>query len=102
MNTLQNYKNLSPSEAGFGHFGVVSGKENFRTLLLEHESFMMKFREAIIKFYGEKPETRYVFEHIIPMLIPRTDLSFGKDSIFNEIALGIVYGMMMDLGYRKD
>ena len=102
MNTLQNYKNLSPSEAGFGHFGVVSGKENFRTLLLEHESFMRKFREAIIKFYGEKPETRYVFEHVIPMLTPRTDLSFGKDSIFNEIALGIVYGMMMDLGYRKD
>jgi len=43
-----------------------------------------------------------VFEHVIPMLTPRTDLSFGKDSIFNEIALGIVYGMMMDLGYRKD
>jgi len=102
MNTLQNLKNLSPSEAGFGHFGVVSGKENFRTLLLEHESFMKEFREAIIKFYGKKPETRFVFEQIMPMLIPRTDLSFGDDSIFNGIALGIVYGMMMDLGYRKD
>jgi len=38
----------------------------------------------------------------MPMLIPRTDLSFGPDSIFNGIALGIIYGMMMDLGYRKD
>ena len=102
MDTLQNLKNLSPSRAGFGHFGVITGKENFRTLLLEHESYMKKFREAIIKFYGEKPETRYVFEHILPMLYPRTDLSFGKDSIFSGIALGIVYGMMMDLGYRKD
>ncbi|MHA2289858.1 MAG: MBL fold metallo-hydrolase [Promethearchaeota archaeon] len=102
MNTLQNLKNLSPSESGFGHFGVVSGKENFHTLLLEHESFMKEFRSAIIKLYEEKPETRYVFEHMMPMLIPRTDLSFGDDSIFNGIALGIVYGMMMDLGYRKD
>jgi glyoxylase-like metal-dependent hydrolase (beta-lactamase superfamily II) len=102
MNTLQKLKNLSPSKSGFGHFGVVNGKENFRTLLLEHESFMGEFREAIIKFYGEKPETRYVFEHIMPILIPRTDLSFGNDSIFNGIALGIVYGMLMDLGYRKE
>jgi len=102
MNTLQKLKNLSPSKAGFGHFGVVNGKENFRTLLLEHESFMGEFREAIIKFYSEKPETRYVFEHIMPMLITRTDLSFGNDSIFNGIALGIVYGMLMDLGYRKE
>jgi glyoxylase-like metal-dependent hydrolase (beta-lactamase superfamily II) len=102
MDTLQNLKNLSPSKAGFGHFGVVSGKENFQTLLLEHESFMEKFRAAIIKFYGEKPETRYVFERIAPMLFPRTDLSFDGDSIFSGIALGIVYGMLMDLGYRKE
>lgn len=102
METLQNLKNLSPFESGFGHFGVVSGKKNYHILLLEHESFMKEFRKAIIKFYGEKPETRYVFEQIMPMLIPRTDLSFGDDSIFNGIALGIVYGMMMDLGYRKD
>ncbi|NHJ19597.1 MAG: MBL fold metallo-hydrolase [Candidatus Lokiarchaeota archaeon] len=102
MATLQNLKKLFPSKSGFGHFGVVNGKQNFQTLLLEHESFMKEFREAVIKFYSEKPETRYVFEHIMPMLIPRTDLSFGNDSIFNGIALAIVYGMMMDLGYRKD
>jgi glyoxylase-like metal-dependent hydrolase (beta-lactamase superfamily II) len=102
MDTLQNLKKLSPSKAGFGHFGVVSGKENFRTLLLEHESFMEEFRAAIIKFYGEKPETRYVFERVAPMLFPRTDLSFDGDSIFSGIALGIVYGMLMDLGYRKE
>jgi hypothetical protein len=102
MSTLQNLKKLFPSKSGFGHFGVVNGKQNFQTLLIEHESFMKEFREAVVKFYSEKPETRYVFEHIMPMLIPRTDLSFGNDSIFNGIGLGIVYGMMMDLGYRKD
>ncbi|MFX0074404.1 MAG: MBL fold metallo-hydrolase [Candidatus Hermodarchaeota archaeon] len=102
MTTLQNLKKLSPSKAGFGHFGVVNGKQNYRKLLLEHESFMKEFRDAIIKFYAEKPETRYVLEKIGPMLFPRTDLSVDDDSIFNGIALGIVYGMMMDLGYRKE
>lgn len=102
MKTLQHLKKLSSSIAGFGHFGAINGKGNFRTLLLEHESFMKEFREAIIRLYAEKPETRYVFDRILPKLYPRTDLNFEKDSIFNGIALGIVYGMMMDLGYRKE
>jgi len=63
---------------------------------------MKEFREAIIKFYNKKPETRYVLEQMMPMLIPRTDLSIEDNPVFNGIALGIVYGMMMDLGYRKE
>jgi len=102
MATLRNLKNLSPSKAGFGHFGVINGKENVRKILLEHEAFMKEFREAIIKFYNKKPETRYVLEQIMPMLIPRTDLSIEDNPVFNGIALGIVYGMMMDLGYRNE
>ena len=102
MATLRNLKDILPSKAGFGHFGVINGRENVRKMLLEHETFMKEFREAIIKYYSEKPETRYVLEQILPMLITRTDLSFEENSIFNGIALGIVYGMMMDLGYRKE
>jgi len=63
---------------------------------------MKEFREAIIKFYNKKPETRYVLEQIMPMLISRTELSIVDNHIFNSIALGIVYGMMMDLGYRNE
>ena len=102
MATLKNLKNLFPSKAGFGHFGVINGKENVRKMLLEHEAFMEEFRKAIIKFYSEKPETRYVLEQIMPMLIQRTDLAIKDNPVFNGIALGIVYGMMMDLGYRKE
>lgn len=94
--------NLSPIKAGFGHFGVLNGKNNVREIFLEHEVFMKEFREAIVQFYSEKPETRYVLEHIKPMLFSRTDLSIEENSILNSIALGIVYGMMMDLGYRLD
>ncbi len=102
MKTLENLKILSPIKAGFGHFGVINGKNNFQEILLEHETFMKEFREAIIQFYSEKPETKYVLEQIIPMLIPRTDLAIEDNPVFNGIALGIVYGMMMDLGYRNE
>ncbi len=102
MKTLENLKNLSPIKAGFGHFGVVNGKNNVRKILLEHETFMKEFRVAVIQSYSEKPETRYVLEQIKPMLLTRTDMSFEENSMFNGIALGIVYGMMMDLGYRKE
>lgn len=101
METLANLKKLNPLKAGFGHFGVINGKENVRKILIEHEMFLKKFREEIILAYQEKPETKHVMEKIFPFLTPRTDLNIEGNSIFNGIALGIVYGMMMDLGYRK-
>jgi glyoxylase-like metal-dependent hydrolase (beta-lactamase superfamily II) len=101
MKTLINLKKLNPLKAGFGHFGVINGKENVREILIEHEMFLKKFREEIILAYQEKPETKHVLEKLSPLLTPRTDLKFEGNSIFNGIALGIVYGMMMDLGYRK-
>ena len=101
METLANLKKLNPLKAGFGHFGVINGKENVREILIEHEKFLKKFREEIILAYQEKPETKHVMEKLFPLLTPRTDLSLEGNSIFSGIALGIVYGMLMDLGYRK-
>jgi len=72
-----------------------------REILLEHEKFLKKFREEIVIAYKEKPETKHVMEKLAPLLTPRTDLNIEGNSILNGIALGIVYGMMMDLGYRK-
>ncbi len=102
MNTIENLKNLHPLNAGFGHFGIVNGEKNIRELILEHESFMKKFRALVIKFYEEKPDTKYIVNKIMPFLTERTDLTVDNSLIFNSIALGIVYGMMMDLGYRKE
>jgi len=101
MNTLENLKKFYPLKAGYGHFGVINGKNNVREILLEHEIFLKEFRSRIIQYYEEKSETRYVLEKILPLLVPRTDLTLENNSIFNGIALGIVYGMMVDLGYRK-
>ena len=101
METLEKLKSLSPLKAGFGHFGVVNGKDNVREIILEHESFMKEYRAKIIKFYEEKPETRYVVNKILPFLVPRTDLMGGNHPVLKNIILAIVYGMMIDLGYRK-
>lgn len=63
---------------------------------------MKQFRRLIIKFYEEKPDTKYIVNKILPVLTERTDLTVNHNPVFNNIALGIVYGMMMDLGYRKE
>ena len=102
MNSLSNLKKLKAEKAGFGHFGVIDGIDNVSTIMNEHEVFMKKFRQKIIDIYAEKPETKYVFEKVLPYLTPRTDLPIDSNSIFKNIALGIVYGMMMDLGYRNE
>lgn len=102
METLVNLKKLKPPlKAGFGHFGVINGKNNVREILLEHETFMKKFKSLIIKYHSEKPETKYILDKIMPTLLPRTDLFVGPNSIFRNIALAIVYGMMTSLGFRS-
>ena len=101
MESLENLKKLTPLKAGFGHFGVVNGKENVRKLLLEHEAFMKKFRKEIIGYYTEKPETKHILNKILPLLIPRTDLTISHNPVFNDVALGIVYGMLISLGFRE-
>ncbi len=101
MNSLENLKQLCPLKAGFGHFGVVNGKNNVHNILLEHESFMKKYKSLIIKYYNEKAETKYILEKILPTLLHRTDLSINDVPIFKNIALGIVYGMMISLGFRS-
>lgn len=102
METIENLKKIFPLKAGYSHFGIVNGKNQVREILLEHESFMKEFRAKIIEYYEEKPETKYVVEKIMPILTPRSDMATENNPIFKGIALGIVYGMMMDLGYREN
>lgn len=101
MKTLENLKQLDPLMAGFGHFGIVNGKNNVREILLEHESFMRKFKNLIVGYYNEKAETKYILEKILPELKPRTDLSVDNNPLFTNIVLAIVYGMMISLGFRS-
>jgi hypothetical protein len=101
METIDKLIDMVPSYAGFGHFGLVTGKSNIKELLVEHKIFMKQFREKIVQFYSEKPETKYVLKKIAPFLLTRTDLPMEHSPVLSGISLGIVYGMMTSLDYRK-
>jgi glyoxylase-like metal-dependent hydrolase (beta-lactamase superfamily II) len=101
IESLHRLQNSIPNFAGFCHFGVVKGKKQIKTLLKNHEKFMREFREKIKKYYNEGPETKYVYDKIYPFLSKRTNLIGMEHPIMKNIVLGVVYGMMMDLGYRE-
>jgi len=101
MNSVENLRKLNPKQAGFGHYGVVNRENNVQKIMEEHKNFMNEFRELIIKYYNEKPETKYIVEKITPFLTKRTDIKSEFSEVFRNIVLGVVYGMMVDLGYRK-
>ena len=100
MKSIENLKNIYPLKAGMGHFGVINGKENVREFLLDNESFIRDFRNKVIDLYKKKPETKFIVNNIIPIFAKRTDVYSKMHSVFRNIILGVVYGMMMDLGYR--
>jgi len=101
MKTLQKLKKIFPQKAGFGHFGVMNGKKILQETLAEHESFMQEFRNKIMQFYEEKPETSHVYNRILPFFTNRTDMLGRGHPVLENLILAVVYGMMMDLGYRK-
>ncbi len=89
--------------AGFSYAGYVLGRNNVRHLMEEHKYLMVDFRNMVIQFYKEKPETKYVFDKIWPWLKTRTDV--GKDytnhPMIRKLSVSMIYGMLISLGYRK-
>ncbi len=102
MDSLTNLKKLkTPLQLGYTHFGVVAGKENVKYMLDEQESFIKDFRAKVVQYYNENPETSYIFKKLIPYFAKRSDLNADENSLaLQDIVLGVVYGMMLDLGFR--
>lgn len=103
MSSVKKLKNLYPLNVGFSHFGMVIGRENIREIMDEHETLMRDFRKMVIRYYSENPETKYILDKILPKMVLRTDLREGYEDnpVLIKLFLGVIYGMMMDLGYRK-
>ncbi|MBY9006796.1 MAG: MBL fold metallo-hydrolase [Candidatus Lokiarchaeota archaeon] len=102
MNSFENIMNLKPKVLGFAHFGVLNNYKDIKNLLNEHKTLMEQFRKHIIKYYRECPKTEYIYDKIMPQLIKRTDLTIKIHPLIKKIILAVIYGMLMDLGYRKD
>lgn len=103
MNSVDELRELNPLSAGFSHAGYIFGVNHIKNLMDEHKTMMIQFRKMVIKYYKENQETKYVFEKIWPWLKTKTDV--GKDytdnAMIRKLCLSMVYGMMVDLGYRK-
>jgi glyoxylase-like metal-dependent hydrolase (beta-lactamase superfamily II) len=101
MQTVKNLKKLKIKRLGFAHFGVIDGRDDVKMIVDDHEDFMKEFRNKIIEYHQENPETKYIFDKIIPLLVERTDRGeYIKNPVLAKLPLGVVYGMMVDLGYR--
>ncbi|TFF96243.1 MAG: MBL fold metallo-hydrolase [Promethearchaeota archaeon] len=102
ISSVQNLEKLAPQQAGFAHFGVVKGQENIKQIIREHKEFMKEFRALVVQYYKENPKTKYVVNKLLPYMTKRVELRGKMEDTFKAIVLGVVYGMMMDLGYRKE
>lgn len=101
METIKKLKKLKAHKVGFAHYGVVVGKDNVEEILTDHEIFMKEFRARIIEYHEEKDDTKYICEKIAPFLLPRSNIFKKISDGVIYIALQGVYGVMIDLGYRK-
>ena len=101
-NSLSNILKLkTPLKVGYTHFGIVHGKENVKYMFEEQQSFIKEFRAKVIELHEENPETKYIFNNLISYFTGRSDIVGENDLALKNIILGIVYGMMLDLGFRK-
>ncbi|MFX1523441.1 MAG: MBL fold metallo-hydrolase [Promethearchaeota archaeon] len=108
MQSVNKIKELTPLNGGLAHYGLITGRENVLELIEDNESLMKEFRQKIIEFYSEKPETRYVFNKAaahfgtkerIENMLEEDDPAYQT---FVKFFVSMIYGMMMDLGYKKD
>ncbi|MFX0012498.1 MAG: hypothetical protein ACFE9R_19445, partial [Candidatus Hermodarchaeota archaeon] len=103
MTSLDTLRELNPLSAGFCHAGYVAGLNNVKELMDEHKEMMIQFRKMVIAYYKENQETKYVFEKIWPWLKTKSDVGkeYTDNELIRKLCLSMVYGMMVDLGYRK-
>jgi glyoxylase-like metal-dependent hydrolase (beta-lactamase superfamily II) len=91
VESVDRIKALKPHSIGFSHFGVLKGSQEVLDYLDRYDTFMSNFRKEIIDLYEINPSTRYIMENLSPIYLKSHP----------NVNLGIVTGVMIDLGYRK-
>lgn len=108
MKSLQKIIEIDPIALGFCHFGVILDefKEETKIFLQDQVNYITNFRNTIIKAFKEEPTTKHVMESIkADLWEDRVDPLFKESAIslnfFKNLKLALVYGMMIDLGFRQ-
>lgn len=104
MDSLKKLKKLNSFSVGFCHYGAVTSFDDVQEILNDNESFTKLARELVVKYYNENPTTKYVVDKLLTQFHDRSDYSEDKrinsNVAFTKLGLTLVYGIMMDLGYR--
>jgi len=113
MKSLDKIIELKAISIGFCHFGAIIDEldsinktSDVETYLLEHKSYIQKFRQRIIELYNQNPSTRYIIENMEKEIWQdRVDPNFyninSAMDFFKRLQLAITYGMMIDLKFRE-
>ncbi|MHA2055276.1 MAG: MBL fold metallo-hydrolase [Candidatus Hodarchaeales archaeon] len=92
---------LNPSIIGFGHFGVIYGREESSFILRDNLNFSSIFRDFVKEKFSERNETKYVVDEFIELeLGKRVDSDHANNPFFRKVVLALVYGQLVDLGLR--
>jgi glyoxylase-like metal-dependent hydrolase (beta-lactamase superfamily II) len=109
MKSVKKLKNLHAENIGFCHFGAVTGLSDVETITNDQIEFLPIFRDFVKKKYEEFQSTRPVVEATIKELFYERssfhragDLSKVVQGISTRNALALVYGMLVDLGFKKN
>lgn len=109
MKSVEKLKGLHAKNAGLCHFGAVTTEKDVTTLIEDQISFVPVFRDFVKAKFEEFQSTRPVVESTIRELFYERS-SFHSGGGLSEVvqgistrnALALVYGMLVDLGFKKN
>jgi glyoxylase-like metal-dependent hydrolase (beta-lactamase superfamily II) len=100
MESLDKLIQIAPQNIGFCHFGAVTGAEDSAATLQDQKEFISFYRAKIRELFEEYQATRPVVEAIKEIVSERADFPPGS-AVIDNIILAIVYGMLVDLGFKE-
>ena len=101
LDSLEKLIQINPQNIGYCHFGAVTTVEDSMVMLQDQKELIGTCRERIRQLYEEYQSTRQVVsEFIRETYAIRTDYPPGN-KIIENIILAVVYGMLIELGYKE-
>jgi glyoxylase-like metal-dependent hydrolase (beta-lactamase superfamily II) len=103
MKSLDKLIALKPQNIGLGHFGAITGDQDSLFLMEDHREFIENFRVYCKRKYEEVPKTKHVVDSAREEIFKlRSDYLQKTPDIFQNNIVALVYGMLIDLGFKEN
>ena len=100
MASLEKLIKIQPQTISFCHFGAITGAQDSMAALQDQKEFLPFYRAKIKELFEKYGTTREVVEGIVPILLERSIFTQGSSEI-KKFILALVYGMLVDLGFKE-